>query len=526
MIGPRVGVTVGSRVGTAAGVSSDEISIPSAQGFTGFGILWGQSNIVGFANYAASGTSAIPAGDLGYAIDQPFAGATLNQNSATAPASPMVYNIDTGSITLQAYAAAGGNNHGLEHGLGRYLKNHCGLTPVMCKLAVASSSIPGHWLQSSAFPASGEKLYDHWIAYGNARMAEFGRKFEYAVQLIGETDCATPARVTSAVADINTHWNAAMDAWGLGSTFHIVLILIHSAQSSGDVAGYRAQQQAWAAQWTRCGVTVIDPSADVPLAADPHYGMTGYIDVGERVGVALRKQFLPTQTGNLSSGPAPWLQQASPGYTCQASPSVAKPRTGPDPKAGDIEILVAASYTAAATITLTVAAGFSQLGTQFESVLTTNHRTLAVFTRTVDQATLDANGGRMPIPQVDCQTATLDVARIFTIRGASGIDTTSQGVNNANSTALTIAGGTTTNANCLAFIIMLTAGTTNSVSTIVNASMTNIVKQWDCKYNPGAGTVGMAVATATLTTAGAYNATSVTFAAAGVNAGMVVAFKP
>lgn len=494
----------------------------------GFGFLRGQSNTVGNAQYLGGGTTTAPGGDSGLKFDQAFAAVTFNQNSATAPANPMVFNINTGNIALQTYAGPGTSNMGFEQSLGRDLVNYRIFSnPVLCKNAVVSSSIPGNWLSTSNFPASGEKLYDHQIAYGNARMAEQGRKFEFGVDLIGETDGATPARVISCVADRNQYWNEVMDAWGLPSTFLIVMIMVNPAQAAGNPSGYRAQQQAWAAQWTRCPVIVIDP-ADIPTPADPHYVMNGYADIGSRVAIALASYFKPGMSLDLGTGPGPWFQQAAAGYTSQASPSVARPRDAAQTKDKDLQILASSAATLNVAITLTTANGFTPIN-QFQSTFVTGPslRTLGTWARNADQTTMNANNGHMPPPVVDSGLAPLDVSNIYCFRsnGTPTVDVSTTGVNNANNNTVVVPGGTTTGPNRLLALIACTGGLTNGISNIVTPGLTWTIQR-DSRFNAGAGTIGMALATAPLPAQGTWGSTTVTFLSTGVNAATIIAIKP
>jgi len=521
-IGQRIGQRWGQRLMQRIGAAAIALS------FIGFGFLRGQSNEVGNAQYLGTGTATSPGGDSGFKFDQPFPACTLNQNSATAPANPMVFNINTGNIALQTYAGAGTSNMGLEQSLGRDLVNYgVFANPVLCKLAVVSSSIPANWVSTSLFPASGEKLYDHQIAYGNARMAEQGRKFEFGVDLIGETDCATPARVTSCIADRNQYWNEVMDAWGLPNTFLIVMVMINPAQAAGNPTGYRLQQQAWAAQWTRCPVAIVDP-ADIPIPADPHYVMNGYADIGSRVAIAIANYFKPGLSLDRGTGPGPWLQQAAAGYTSQASPSVARPRDAAQTKAKDLQILASSAATANVAITLTTANGFTALN-QFQSTFATGPslRTLGTWTRTADATTMAANNGHMPPPVVDSGTATLNVSNIYCFRstGTPSVDTSTTGVNNGNTTTVVIPGGTTSGPNRLLALIACTGGLTNGISSIVTSGLTWTIQR-DSRFNAGAGTIGMALATAPLPAQGSWGSTTVTFLSTGVNAATIIAVAP
>lgn len=127
MIGARVGLRVGLAVGLAVGISADPIApAPQQQPAIGVGLLEGQSNVEGKGIFGSSGTSTVPSSDSGFHFDVAFPACKFNQNSATAPASPMAYNTNTGTESLQTYAGAGGGNQRGQRSGQRFAQRHHG----------------------------------------------------------------------------------------------------------------------------------------------------------------------------------------------------------------------------------------------------------------------------------------------------------------------------------------------------------------------------------------------------------------
>lgn len=500
--------------------------------------MWGQSNDVGFADFGAAGGS----GDAQTGSDAPayllFAPCSFRQLSATAPAASgaQTYNINTGTVPLGPYAAAGGNNVGAEQSLGRNLVKY-GICkrPYIGKTGVASTSIPGHWAKSPGFPTTGTTLYQQLVANWNASVAETGRNIDVIVHQIGETDANTPARVTSAVADITAIYNnLRVDVPGAANAV-VVIVMINpfaSLPGDGDVAGYRAQQVAYV-NGDSTGLSVLVDPFDIPLRSDPHYGAGGYWSLGDRILLAIRNRLFPGKSINLGGEPFAYYQADDPGATAQVSPSNASPRGAFDERENDLQILVATSYTQASTHNLVTAAGFLPLIAQFESVFT-NHHAMSVWYRVVKNAsmTADAAGNlRMPIPTMQFTGSTLNVTRIITIRGAdpnSPFGPLLTGANNNSNTALVIPSSstpTTIPTNALALILIAHTGNFTAVSSVTNSTLSALTLQRDSRYNPGAGTVGLAWATGDATGT-SLNQTSIATSAASVNVGALLVINP
>ena len=502
-------------------------AIPGAGLGVDFLMFWeGQSNAVGQGDYA--GTKQ----DLGYNHGTPFAAGIMNLYWGTSPTNfpigPQTW-LDSTTKTLQPYAAAGSSNIGPWLECAKYLVKYGGYQKVgVIEVAISGSSLRRARGPGAGFPSTPPEIFTQMITRVTQMEALFGRKVDCICTMEGETDAgdATDSAnyqtsMTNYISTFRTTMNNPNCAYFVGQ--------LNAATTFGpNQAAIRSAQAAYVATDTKSRLLNFD---HIALNPDPHYDANGSNDVGDIFGAAIISYFKPAQNTNLGTGPNPWYQYASSGITA-ALGGTSTPRSGADAKDGDYEILVAASYSQGGAITLTTAAGFTQIGSTVTSTISGPiTRTLAVFGRPVTTAILNANGGRMPNPTVDFGGSTnLNVARIFGFRNVNvttPVNTSSTGANNANNTALTIAGGTASAANCLAVYIMCTAGATNKVNSVsIGSNLSNYQTIWDSKYNPGAGTVGVAMGTANITSAAAYGTGVVTFASTGVNVGMCVVLQP
>lgn len=546
MIGVRAGIRAGIRCGIAAGMSADPAGAPGSA-FDLLGVIFGQSaNGYGFTTAGAAGTGVTAAapfgksgGDPGLGFATAFPACRFNQDSSDAPTNPQTYPVHTGTIDLQLYAGAGSPNTGLAAALGRKLvREGIARAPVIAVCAIGSSSVPAHWAPESNFPASGEKLYTHLRDFGLARMAEFGRPIDFLWWGIGDSDAGTPARIVSMPADAASLLNHLRTDWGLPN-LPVFMAMIHSELAPlSQSADYRAQQIVF--QPTDVDCTLVDVASWIPLESNPHFVTGGCNDQGDFVATRLRDKFKPGLNLDLQSGPAPWYQGGAAGYTAQSGTggllTTARPRAYVEPKAGDIEILVAHGATIPATTTLGTAASFASLVAQVDSISGGARRSLTAWSRTIDSTLLDARTaqpdgvkrGPCATPAVDFGVATLNFATIHCVRGAAGIETTKTGANNASNTTLTIAGFTTVHANCLVMILVHTSGASGQVTTIVNAALTGIALGRNShQYNPGSGTVNTEMWLATVPTAGTVvGNTTITLGAAALAVGAIVVLNP
>lgn len=496
----------------------------------------GQSHAVGFADAFISGNASTSGGDGALGYGTPFPACRFNQNSAAAAGNPMVYNINTGTEALQPYDTGGHSNTGIAQTLGRALiKYGLATSPAISVFGVNGSSIPVNWLASSNFPASGEKLNAHYIAYLQARKAEFGR-LDCIIHQIGETDAASQPAIDSVRADYTAMYSQIRTALGLPN-LPVFISIINQNQTGTPamVENYRTNQIAW--------VTLDDAHAFgfdgtvLPLEAQPHYIMGGYADLAF---IALKclisKGFFPGKDIDVPSvNGAPRYVGGSAGYTCQASPSTIRARGWMDPRAGDIEVLVVHSVGAAHTVSLTTAAGFTQVAQA--SSTAGGVRKCTVFTRTIDSTLLNARvadeldgvkRGPCSTPVVDIGVATNGYGTIHCIRGSSGQTVTpGTGGNNATNTSLSISGFTTTSNNSLVLICTVSSGASALITNVTNAAIQGITFGREGSTNPGSTTANLSMYWGVVPTSGTVvGSTAVTFGAASINAGVAIAFNP
>jgi hypothetical protein len=544
-MGLDVGNSIALRVGVAAGISSVPVDALI--------LFWGQSHAEGPIDAYDTGSGNTTGGDgKGMQYNVPFEACRYNHTSALGPGSPMNWNTNTGTEGLQTYAPAGQLNCGAQNAYGRFLVRH-GLyhNPAVIVCAIGSTSIPGHWLPSSNFPASGEKVYAHLRDFCLARQTEFGRKIGIIHHQIGETDAGTQARIDSCVVDYNTMYTALLADLGIAKTdVHIFITLINPATSGNTTLNnaYRDQQVAWVAQWVAGGGRASCAGTDgfwLPLESGTHYRMNAFDALGNMFGLAVRDQLFPGRSLDISSGPYAWFQGNCPGYSAQASPNTSRPLAYPDPHVDDVEVLVAHGNGTAHVVSLVAGhdAGFVPLIAQTDSVSGASHRSVTVWIRVIDQLKLDARPqftdavrrGPCETPQIDFGVATLNFACIYTVRGAdpaNPVAATSTGANNAGTTSVSIGTLTTTNNNSLIMFATCTNGLTGQITAVSNPNLTSIgvPAQFpagrDHQVNPGAGTINMAMTTAQKATAGAIGSTNITFGASSLNVGCAIAFNP
>lgn len=545
MIGPRIGPRVGVSVGVAVGVSSDQLGGTTFSDFL-IGIA-GQSNSVGFTDYARAGTATVEhsgtgqsGGDSALQLGSAFTACNFFQHWQAAGSNPLNMTV-VGPKSLQAYAAAGQvDNTGFANGLGRALVRYGLYTaPAIGVCGVGSTSLNSQWAKTSGYPASGEKLYDHLIAFLRTLMATYGRPLDLFIDYLSETDSQAIGAV-GAQALRQTWWGNIRSDLGLPS-LKILTIIINSEWDSTPflTSDYQAAQVAAAA--ADGNATTIDPSC-YPLDHYPHYLAADYAALGEMIAIQLRDQLQPGKSINLGSGPAPWFQGSHGAFSALSgtggSSCTARPRGYAHPEVGDIEVLVAEGSAATATTTLTTAAGFTLLIAQTDAINGGAHRSIMVWTRPITQVMLDARAagadgvkrGPCATPVIDFGTNTINLAVIFCVRGSSGITVTPTTGTATSGTSVTIPTLTTTSDNSLVMLIGLCNQALGSPgTTFTNAALTGIATQRDGQLNSGVGALNYAMATGVKATAGAIGSTTCRFgngAINSVNVGAAIVFNP
>ena len=503
---------------------------PAAGGFSGMVALIGDSNAVGAANFSATGQQ-----DSGYGVTDVngagYAAVQMDSQWSQSITNPVTWLTVTGN--LRAYDVGGTLNVGSEQTLGRRMVE-LGLhaSPIINKFALSGSTQHTHWRTDSTFPNNPANLHSQMMSYLLAREAATGKRHDVIVVVLGENDTSSSTNANATQVDLGNIFDAIRS--GLGRPTQLIyLIIINSSTTGANAATVISQQLAYVAADPYARAIRVD---DIPLASNPHYGANGYYTVGDRIAQQINVDFFSDTPRNRGSGPAPWLEDWGSSVTIAAAGS-GTPRSGSEERDGDYQLLVVTGQSAAATYSLTTAAGFTGVcngGAMFESVFGgTNHRSMQVWERIVTSAG-QTNNGRMPVPTVSATGVQSSVANIVTIRGpnkftVSPLDFCSTGANNANSTALSIAGGTTATANELVLYLTSIPATSNTgplVSTVANSNVSGITIARQSIGNQ-ASFIGVATASGTVASAStAIGNTTVTMAAAGVNVGAALAIKP
>lgn len=507
------------------------------------GIIWGQSNAVGFADAFATGGAAANASGSDGNLYSAFAACQYAQLSSTAPAvsGAQTYNINVGPEALQPYAAAGGNNDGCANSIGRNLvKYGLATAPWLGVCGIGSTSIPGHWL-----PAAGgtSGVYSNFVNFISTQLTNSGRStVDFFVHQIGETDANTPARVTSAVADITSMYNSLATSLPATANAIIILVMVNpnaNLAGDGDVAGYRTQQVAFKNGSSRT-VILVDPD-NIPVPSDPHYRASGYWDLGVRIVLALKSRIAPTASLDRGAGPAPWLQADGSVETTQNATFPAIPR-GEFGQVGevpgrDVQFLFTSSYTQANADHNLSGSGWTRVGGLLDSTVASNHRQMSCWWRPVVAANMvgpDAAGNmRMPSPSITFPTSTGNMARIITMRGLDPNNPIAVALSNTVTAAATTfkipasTTPTTVPANATALVVVAHNGTTDSVSSIANANVSGsaIAVARDSRVNPGSLTIGMAHGAAPIVGTSLAQ-TTITYSASTVGVGYVLVLNP
>lgn len=532
-VGIRVGIIPGMFAGTAVGISASEVGNDTSP-YDLVAVWEGQSNCIGQADAGATKS------DSSYNHFTAFTGANMIVHYSTAPSvntsTPQTY-IDLANQPLKTYANAGSSNYGPWLQYAKFLVKYGGYKKVLViVIAVSGSSLRRHRGVNANYPSVGPI----WTSFESTVTAAESAGLR-KVDIFHTVELETDAGDATDTAQAQTNMALMRDTMRTNhnpNMFYVVNQLNAATTSGPNQAAIRAAQQA-----------VVVPTTGDPLSKsalvnndrfpldgnDPHYGPATN-DIGDENGFVALSLLQPGRNLNLGSGPAPWVQYFATGVTAIATPNTASPRSGAQASDGDWEYLVARSYSAATTHTLTTAAGFTLVGSVTSTFSGTIINTVTVWERPVTTAILLANSGRMPAPVIDFGVADKNVSRIVLVRGpnkwtvspTAGFAT---GANNANTTALSIpglAGGTTTTNN-LVLMFLCTAGGANGVASITGGTGSTgaaVQANSDGKYNPGNGTIGLAIASMTVPTVTTIGNTSVTFLSTGVNAGIAVYIKP
>lgn len=499
-------------------------TVGGATTFNGRVLILGDSNGVGASNFNATGQS-----DTGYGVvdinGSGFAACQINAQWAQAIFNPVSWLTMSGD--LRAYDIAGNLNCGHEQTLGRRLVE-LGLhaSPKISKFALSGTTQHTHWRTDSTFPNNPSNLNSQAVQYAQARETALGGAHDVIVVVLGENDCGSSTNANPTQADLTNIIGGIRT--GLGRPNQLVYLVVINAATTGAFAStVIAGQLAYVASDPNCRAIRVD---DIPLPANPHYGFNGYATIGDRIVRQIQRDFFadaPVNRSPITTTPI-WADYGS--CVTTAAAASGSPRAGSEERDGDFQLLVVTGQSAAATHSLSVAAGFTLLGS-FESVFGgTNHRSMALWWRLVTQSVLDANGGMMPTPTFSAGAVQTSLGVIHTFRGATKfvgnpIDIFASGANNANSTALSIPGGTTTTPNQLGIIVTSNPSNTTTVTSATNSNIPGLTKKRESVVT-SASFIGYSIWVGPIPTQGTVvPPTAVVMSGVGVNVGAFVSLK-
>ncbi len=379
---------------------------------------------------------------------------------------PIVWNVDRARETLRPSAAGGSPNMGATLAGGRLLYERTAVTEIV-QFAVSSTEV-SEWLPGSGLPANpvgADDLYDQSVDYIRAAEAASGTTLTGIIWIQGENDAIAAndaAAYQSRLTTLMTAYRAEFSA-----DLPVVIVRLNSSAAADYVTEVRAAQTAFvAADAGRSALVNVD---DLPLIDAFHYGPAAITTLGNRC--ASKMLDLLDYPARAVEGDAPIFVGAEPGVS---GAGALTPRSRPDLVAGDVEVLITSAGYLSAADSLTTAQGFvlAEEGTSIWTVVNSNAR---MYTRTVTQVALDANGGIMPSPVV-ADSNDLNAAKIYAFRGPNGtltIGDTAVSVNNAADAAMSCPGVTTAANNALVvnFSTGWAGSTSRTLSGATNASL-------------------------------------------------------
>lgn len=522
MIGLRTGLKTGLRVGPAAGIDADEIGAGGGVVTFDGGIgIFGQSNARGQANTSLA--------DSGLSVTTPYANVQHAHQSAPSAADPPAWiNVPAAGTErdLQPWGAPGGAGMGIELSCGRALAEYsqCVLPLHSSTIAIAGIAISS-WLPGASYPTTPPNLYAQTVTYFRERETTTGKQLKIAIWIQGESDCTTDPNAAAYESRLGT----------LMDQFHIdfpnalfVVVGLNEDQIDGTSITttrfntLRAGQQAAVAARSAWAI-FVNPDR-IPTSTDIlHYNADTYWSLGNAIANAVIVK-LQGAAKNRGSGPAPWIQYVNePTLWTSGSSVLSLVVRGPAAhQAGDRDFLILGSGQNESPPVLTNAAGFTLVpGASAQSQFsTTVDCYIHVYTRVADQATIDANGGRMPDPTLGSgsPTNTNKIGFIVTVRGANtsgaAINAVQTTVNNASNTTANITGVTSTVDNCLVLYLQTTFSGSSNAASWANATLPDFAIDRD-SINPmnvtvtvGHGTKAVAGATGNVTGTRAANSTT------------------
>lgn len=524
MLGPRIGLAIGPHIGLAVGVGADEVGIGGlvVEGH----VFWrGDSNVVG------QGTSDHM--DNGLGLQNSYSGSTERHYYGVAITNPVSW-VDVARRDLQPYDIVGNPAVGPQLSFGRYARLYGGWSTTLVQSTMAlNGSTSAHWAPASTSPNNPKNLHNQFLDFADAELAASGKPISAIIDAIGVNNASDNTLTANYASDLAATELALRAKYGASWLYVLVRVNVNMT-GGGTLANrntIRAAQDAFAAAHpTNCIVVNMDRISVSNSAL--HYTADEQASCGNWIAEKVCEKLRPGRSWDLGSGSAPWVQSYNePTARSQTSTGDLTVRGPARSRAGDWEYLLIGQGTNAVAPALTTAQGFTAVASvQGVSVFSGSDQYLYLYERRCDQATLDANDGRMPDPVIT-DNNTSKQALIFSVRNAyqpgayaSAIEAVQMTASNAFSTSPSATGTTTLGANRLVLHLQTGfCGSPNAASAWADATLAGFALLRDSTDDTNETS---SIAAGTLAAAGATGTVTGTRAAATLMENAVVAVKP
>lgn len=433
--------------------------------------------IVIFGDSNAVGQGSTDQADNGFTVTTPYTSVVHNATYATGVVDPPTM-IDVSTRALQPYAVGASPGFGLEIMLGRDLHQE-GLLPYIAKFAI-NGTTADDYKPASTYPSTGGNLLARLFDYIDARIAEWGIPLSAVVASLGTNDASDATKASDYGTNITAVFDAIRSRYGEGVA--VILPKIPATAAPTYTSTVRAAQVSYVSTDPLC---VLIDNDDLTLTDGYHFNADGYLSLGQRTAYA----YTDVKAWPLRRITTAYAQPIGREVVAHGAGALT-PLTWPGVKVGDREVLVVATglVDEAALPGLSTSAGFVQITGVTSEAFGTLDNNLVFWERVVDQAMLDANGGRTPSPVV-ADNNNVNAAWIFTIRGPSPsptVDAFATSKNDDYNTSLTVTGVTTSSANELVLRVVTGYSGSGANSLVVaDPGLTGLTEFHDGVYSNG-----------------------------------------
>lgn len=385
---------------------------------------------------------------------------------------------------LSLYAASSGQSMGFEMTFGPALAAALGTTPVLIKSAVSGSTLAAEWDPSGTYPASGSgNLYNSTVTLAHTMEASSSSQVAIVFVVLGTNDAISGTNASNFAANIaNLDNHLATDFPGCKRVY----LKVNASTDPGHAANVSTIRAGLVSALSGNANAAIVEYDDCTLLGDTLHPTTeSYLAVGPRVAAAALDLLGVARAPLVTLGATGWGLSWGAGTSGTGALS---PKGSGLAKNGHRELLVVATGIVAGTIPApTSADAWTQIGSTLVSTASGVTEQLAVFTRLVTTAMLNANGGHTSPTTVTPTTTARHLAKIFNVWGPNAnpsVDTSQATQPNTFGTGpTTVAALTTTHVNDL--VVLFSGGYCGSDPTqsATNGTLANFAKAIDVSFN-------------------------------------------